>query len=40
MTQTDKITQDINDPNLSCLIVILFKHLIYKKIKSGTATAM
>lgn len=40
MTQTNKIEQDINDPNLSVLIDIDFKLLILNAIKNGTASAI
>ncbi len=40
MTQTNKIEQDINDPNLNVLIDVVFKLLILMKIKNGTASAI
>ena len=40
MTQTNKIEQDINDPNLNVLIDFVFKLLILMEIKNGTASAV
>lgn len=40
MTQTNKIEQDINDPNLNVLVNVVFKLLILIAIKSGTASAI
>lgn len=40
MTQTNKIEQDINDPNLNVLIDFTFKLLILFEIKNGTASAI
>lgn len=40
MTQSDKIEQDINDPNLSVPIEFVFKLLILNVIKNGTASAI
>lgn len=40
MTQTDKIEQDINDPNLSWDIGLFVKLLNLNKIKTGTASAV
>lgn len=40
MTQTDKIEQDTNDPNLNWHNGVVIKLLNYNKIKIGTASAI
>lgn len=40
MTQTDKIEQDTNDPNLNWHNRVFIKLLNYNNIKAGTASAI